>query len=126
MRLEEAGTTARAPITSTGRWLFVVIVVALVSGAAGCLVGNRTVVSVHTGSPMAGEHTISVEADGWTYAIPEDLFWRDAQGSWHDRGRPDCIPPMAEDIAPVTFGAVDVTAPTGPGWRQVVWVTCPG
>jgi hypothetical protein len=81
----------------------------------------RPTVQLHTGTGYAAEGAISVEADGWTYSIPrDDMVWIDQQGSWHDAGRPSCLP-----IGSVTvkFAAVEVHVQDST-WRQVVWVDC--
>lgn len=79
-------------------------------------------VTFHTGFPQSAPGAISVEADGWTYAIPVDVFWVDAAGSLHDGDRPACLPPEGA-TGPVRFASVDVTV-EGTSWREVVWVEC--
>ena len=79
-------------------------------------------VTFHTGLPHSAPGAISVEADGWTYSIPMDVKWVDAQGSLHDGDRPACLPPEGA-TGPVRFASVDVTV-EGASWRQVVWVAC--
>lgn len=107
---------------------FLPVAIALVV-LAGALVGayylgsTRPVVAIHTAIPSSAEGAISVEADGWTYGIPLDgVDWVDSTNSWHDRGRPECLPPTGT-TRPVTFGAVAVTV-EGTTWRPVVWVSC--
>lgn len=70
--------------------------------------------------PAAG--AISVEADGRTYNIPLDVPWTDAQGTFHDAGRPDCLSPDAGNVS-VRFKTADVEV-EGSSWSQVVWVDC--
>jgi len=65
----------------------------------------------------------TVPIDGWTYGIPSDVAWTDAAGSFHQNGRPDCLPKATELIGPITFATVDASA-GGTSWRQVVWVSC--
>jgi len=94
---------------------------------AGCEVSvtdqaSSSNVTFHTGVPLSAEGAISVEADGWTYSIPLDVMWVDAQGSLHDGDRPACLPAEGA-TAPVRFASVDVTV-EGTSWRQVVWVAC--
>jgi hypothetical protein len=81
-------------------------------------------VSFHTGISSAAEGAISIEADGWTYAVPLDgVTWIDAAGTWHhDGGRPDCLAADAP-AHQVRFAAVEVTV-EGATWRPVVWVDC--
>jgi len=106
-------------------WVLVIGVVLLLAGFAGYLVGTRSDVSILSGSPIAGEHVISIEANGWWYSIPEDVPWQDAQGGWNLGSRPSCIPPMSFQNPPITFGAVSAAWPDGSQSRTVVWVRCP-
>jgi hypothetical protein len=111
-------------ITFRARHLLVVAFVLPVLVAGAYFLGTtRPMVWTHTGMAQSAEGAISVEVDGWTYNIPLDVEWRDANHSWHDSGRPDCLLPANVNV-PVTFGSVDVTG-GGLGWRQVVWVACP-
>ena len=104
------------PLTVVG----VGVVIALAIGfAAGTW---RFGPSVHSGMAQSAEGAISVESDGWFYGIPMDVAWTDRESSFHDRGRPDCLPPSAAPI-PIRFSAVEVTA-GDVQWRQVVWVDC--
>ncbi len=95
----------------------------VVAVAAGFAVGSwRSGPAVHAGMAQSAEGAISVESDGWWYGIPFDVAWTDRQNSFHERGRPVCLPPSVAPI-PVTFTAVEVS--TGAvQWRQVVWVDC--
>ncbi len=78
-----------------------------------------------TGIAHSAEGAISIEAGGWTYGVPLDgVQWTDANGAWHESGRPECLPP-AEETIPVTFAAMEVTV-EGVTWRPVVWVSCEG
>jgi hypothetical protein len=108
-----------------GRWPVVAMAAGLL--LAGCAAtandrGTSSNITFHTGIPSSAEGAISVEADGWTYSIPIDVFWVDAQGTLHDGDRPECLPPEGTNQA-VRFASVDVTA-EGTSWRQVVWVAC--
>ena len=93
---------------------------------AGCAAGtdraNSSNVTFHTGIPWSADDQISVEADGWTYSIPLDVTWIDAQGTWHQGERPACLPPDGAS-GPVRFASIDVTV-EGNSWRQVVFVAC--
>ena len=104
--------------------VLVATLVALVAVAVWLLVGAiRPAVSVHTAVPTSAEGAISIEADGWTYGVPLDgVRWVDTSNTWHEDGRPDCLP-AAGTTLPVTFGAVEVTV-EGTTWRPVVWVDC--
>lgn len=104
----------------------VAIAVAVLVGAmvGSFLVGTtRPAVSIHSAVPSSAEGAISIEADGWTYSVPLDgVEWIDSTNSWHDSGRPECVPSTGTS-RPVTFGAVEVTV-QGSTWRPVVWVDC--
>jgi hypothetical protein len=103
------------PLTAVG-------VILLLAVATGFAAGTwRFGPTVHSGMAQSAEGAISVESDGWFYGIPMDVAWTDRQNSWHERGRPDCLPPSAAPI-PIRFSAVEVNA--GVQWRQVVWVDC--
>ena len=82
-------------------------------------------VEILTGVAHSAEDAISIETGDWTYGVPLDgVQWTDANGAWHEDGRPECLPPAAETI-PVRFAAVEVTL-EGVTWRPVVWVSCEG
>ena len=72
----------------------VVAVAALAVLGAWLLFGaTRQTVSIHTAVPSSAEGAISIEADGWTYGVPLDgVRWIDGANTWHDGGRPDCLP----------------------------------
>ena len=88
----------------------------------GAVAGRATAVTTHQAVPMSAEGAVSIEADGWTYGVPMDVAWVGADGSFHDGGRPDCLPPGGTDQA-VRFASVDLSV-QGVGWRPVVWVSC--
>jgi len=96
--------------------------IALSAGLVGYLAGSsRPSMAVHTAIAQSGDDVISAEADGWVYGIPIDVRWQDAAGSWHEHGRPACIPPRTQTM--VTFGSIEARV-NGVGWRPVVWVSC--
>jgi hypothetical protein len=110
----------RSPFVLVG-----IALVVLVGALAGWLLvgATRQAVSIHTAVPSSAEGAISIEADGWTYGVPLDgVRWIDANNTWHEDGRPDCLPAMGT-THPVTFAAVEVTV-GGATWRPVVWVDC--
>ena len=73
--------------------------------------------------PGVGAVAGQLEAGSLTaYNIPLDVAWTDAQGGFHEGGRPDCLAPTG-NVGPITFGSVDVSE-NGASWRQVVWVSC--
>jgi hypothetical protein len=97
--------------------------VLLLASAIWLLVGWTRQPSIHTAVPVSAEGTISIEADGWTYGVPLDgVRWLDATNTWHEDGRPDCLPATGTTL-PVTFAAVEVSV-DGTTWRPVVWVDC--
>lgn len=82
-------------------------------------------VEILTGVAHSAEGAISIEAGDWTYGVPLDgVQWTDTNGTWHEDGRPECLPPV-EGTVPVRFAAVEVTV-DGVTWRPVVWVSCEG
>lgn len=122
-------THAAVPVAEGRRFpsflpVAVVVLVLAAALAAAFLFGTtRPAVAIHSGVPSSAEGAISVDADGWTYGIPLDgVQWIDSRNSWHDRGRPECLPPTGT-TRPVTFGAVEATV-QGVTWRPVVWVDC--
>ena len=99
---------------------------AVLAAVGGYLVGtNRSDVSIHTGKAYSQQAQISITGnDGWVYSVSvDDVNWTDSTGSWHQGGRPDCLPPSGELAAPITFAATEVTV-SGVTWRPVVWVSC--
>lgn len=97
-----------------------VLVAALVGYGVG---GSRAGVSLHASMVASAEGAIAATADGRIINIPLDVSWTDAQGSLHDHGRPDCLPPSVASIGPITFGSVDVSEGNR-SWQQVFWVSC--
>jgi len=79
-------------------------------------------VTAASGSAYVGLDQASASADGWVYAIPIDVTWQGADGSWRD-GRPECLASAGQSV-PLRFGWVAVSHPDGASWRQVVWVSC--
>lgn len=112
-------TRKRQTLLITGAALAVGVLLVVVTARA---LGPRS--WVLEGTASSGENSISVEAEGWTYAIPTDVSWQGSDGTWHEKGRPACLPPSEDPQGPVRFGAVEVAAEDGPSWREVVWVRC--
>ena len=75
------------------------------------------------GTAHSTEAQIGLEGDDWSYNIPLDVQWTDASGSWHDDGRPECLPPSSKALENIRITAVSVEA-RGMGFRQVVAVHC--
>ena len=98
------------------------VVSLVIALGVGAIAGRVTAVTMHQAVPMSAPGAISIEADGWTYGVPMDVAWVDADNSVHMEGRPDCLPPDGTD-RPVRFASVDVSI-EGLGWRPVIWVSC--
>ena len=97
----------------------------LLGGLIGALLTVRTSAPrTLTGLAQSAEGAISVRVGNDFHGIPLDVAWTDAAGSWHERGRPACLPPSADPIS-VTFQAGEFRA-GGIGWLQAVWVDCRG
>lgn len=108
------------------RWLVIVASSCLLAGLLGFLVGvNRSGLTIRScRAYVAPTQATATCGDGWAYAIPVDgVKWRDASGSWHDAGRPDCLPPGSQEVSRITFATVDANV-NGVSWRPVVWVSC--
>ena len=106
--------------------LITLVVAAFVAGGVGYALGMNTGrVAVHRNVlAQSGDDQVSAQADGWWYSISLDVQWQDAGGTWHERGRPSCLPNRTQ--VPVTFGSTEIALP-GPGalsFRPVVWVSC--
>lgn len=101
------------------------LAVAILAAAGGYLAGaHRDTVSIHAGKAYSTPFQISITGeDGWVYDVPLDMTWIDANGTWHQGSRPDCLPPSGELAGPITFAAGEVTG-NGETWRPVVWVSC--
>jgi hypothetical protein len=99
------------------------VLLALVLGA-GYLIGTwKAGPSVHTGraDSMADGGGTILTAD-WDYGFARDVEWVGADGTWHDSGPPDCLPPMSS-VEGLRFAATEVTV-DGVTWRPVVWIDC--
>jgi len=104
---------------------------ALAGAAAAALVGYGVAesgngVETDTVECLSAENTISCELtnEDWTIGVPLDVAWRDSSGSFHEDGRPECLPPTGIGLeGPVTVHYRDVRV-DGMGWKQVVQVDC--
>ena len=95
----------------------------LLAGYVGGLIGQRRVgVRSVVGLGYSTQYQISVKAGSWWYEVPLSVRWQSADGTWHEDGRPACLPPTGK-VGPVRLGAVPVTQ-DNTGWRAVVWVSC--
>ena len=101
-----------------------VVVLVGLAVVAGYLLGSwRSSPRLTDGVAHSVEQQVSIEAGSWTYAMPLDVAWRAADGTWNGGGRPECVPPSDSPIEDVTFAYVDASF-AGVGWRPVVWVDC--
>ena len=90
----------------------------------GFVVGSwRAGPTLAVGVAHSVEDQVSIEAEGWTYAMPLDVSWVDANSAWHDGDRPSCVPPSTGPIHGVRFAYVEVSI-EALSWRPVVWVDC--
>jgi hypothetical protein len=115
-------------LRSSGRWsrplmvLFAVIATVLLLGGTYALGAHRSTIHAAFGTAYAAEYQISVSQGGWTYDVPLQVPWQDAQGVLHQGSRPACLPPLSRTM-PVKFRWVSAHA-DGATWRVVVWVDC--
>jgi hypothetical protein len=96
---------------------------AAVSLTAGVVVARaQPSVAIRVADGYASPAQAGVSTKGWSYDVPLDVQWRDATGSWHENGRPDCIPTHGA-IHHLRFATVTAKV-EGVTWRPVVWVDC--
>lgn len=100
-------------------------VIAMIALALGYVVGvNEATVRIQVGVASGVDGVITtIEADGWTYSVPDGVMWVDPTGVWHDSGRPACLPSTSAAVMEVAFGSM-VAEIEGGSWRPVVWVSC--
>ncbi len=122
--------TTQTALLDDRRWRAAVItmgIVGLVVG--GYVIGRHLPPTVQQESVrcLSATGTISCDlADGWTVAVPRDVRWTDRLGSFHEGGRPACLPPTGIGLEdPVQISWVNAEL-DGAGWRQVVAVDCRG
>jgi len=107
----------RRPIVITCAALAVLLVaVAYILGA------HRDQTHSASGTAYSTDQQITVSTGGWTYDIPLQVPWRDADGVLHQGSRPACLPPAYRTM-PVKFRWVPANADRV-SWRVVVWVDC--
>jgi hypothetical protein len=78
------------------------VAVSILSLAAGFSLGARQA-GVHMDVGRADTNFAgagSISTDAWTYGFSADVAWTDANGSHHEGGPVDCLPPLAsvEDV----------------------------
>ncbi|HEV2122473.1 MAG TPA: hypothetical protein VGW38_06835 [Chloroflexota bacterium] len=100
------------------------VAVALVGALVGFWFGSARNDAFETvGTAYSTKSQIGLEAEGWSYNIPLDVQWRDAAGTWHEGGRPECLPPSNTSLEGIRVTAVPVEV-RGAGFRHVVAVHC--
>lgn len=119
-------TTALGEVLVRHRWAVLGLVLALAACLfAGFRVGRGSQVATEEVSCLALRAQIGCTLhDGWDVSVPLDVPWTDSSGTFHESGRPDCLPPTgrgATGPVRVVWTKVEVG---GSGWRQVVWVGC--
>jgi len=115
---------------SRAAWIAMVVVVAAVAIAAfgaGVVAGAGGVVGVRpqllTGDGYAGDHVATLTVGGDSYGARSSVPWRDASGSEHDGGWPECL--AMGSVAGVHFtGAVVWHGDSGQA--MILWVDCSG
>lgn len=80
-------------------------------------------ITVLSGNAYVGAGQAAVRVAGWTYSVSDGVTWIDGSGSLHETGWPGCLSTQGTTV-PIKFGEIQVTAPNGDSWRQVVWVDC--
>lgn len=114
----------RTPVMSWRILSASALVVAALAGTAGYWFGT----SRHGAFEVVGiAHStaarIGVETENWSYNVPLDVRWTDANGEWHEGERPRCLPPSSDSLPGVRIAAVPVET-RGLRFRQVVAVYC--
>lgn len=94
----------------------------LLVGGAYVLGADRGTTHDTTGTAHSTDYQITALHAGWSYDVPLQVPWQDAQGVLHQGSRPACLPPLDRTI-PVKFRWVSAHA-NGSTWRVVVWVDC--
>lgn len=98
--------------------------IAVLAALAGYWLGSSRGNAFETvGTAYSTRGQIGLEADGWSYNVPVDVRWTDANGTWHEGERPKCLPPSNTNLEGIRVTAVPVGA-RGLGFRQVVAVHC--
>jgi hypothetical protein len=108
----------------TAAILAVVLVVfgaGVVAGSAG-LIGLRVPTSV--GDGMVGEHVATLWAGDTAYGASSSVAWRDATGSEHEDGWPECLSTPGE-VKGIRFTGAMVWHDTM-AMGTILWVDCSG
>lgn len=102
----------------------VTVTVFLGGVGVGHAVGHHKAAATYfaVGQASSEQQEITVVSNGWAYAVSPSVPWLDGAGSWHDGGRPSCLPAVG-GIANVHFSWVPYSLGSI-GGRAVVAVDC--
>ena len=119
-------TTASGEVLLQHRWAALGLVLVLATCViAGFTLGRSSQVATEEVTCLALRAQIGCTLhDGWDVSVPLDVPWTASNGTFHESGRPGCLPPTGRGATgPVRVAWTKVVA-GGSGWRQVVWVGC--
>jgi hypothetical protein len=107
------------------RTVAIALLVLAVVGILGYQAGSSSRIVTEEVGCLSAEGVIGCTlADGWDVSMTLDISWTDAQGSFHESGRPECLPPTGRGLeGPVRISWTDMDV-DGTGWRQVLHVVC--
>ena len=107
------------------RVLAMAVLMLVAVGFIGYTAGSNSRVVTEEVGCLSAEGVIGCTLDdGWDVSIPLDVSWTDAEGTVHESGRPECLPPTGRGLeAPVRVSWTEVDV-DGTGWRQVLHVAC--
>jgi hypothetical protein len=112
------------PVVAALAVAVVVFLAGIGVGAAGAF-GVRVPVSVGAGT--VGDHVASLWArgdDATAYGAKASVLWRDAQGSEHEDGWPDCLSTPGQVEGVRFIGAMVWHGDNASG--TILWVDCQG
>ncbi len=102
-------------------------VVAVVVFVAGLLIGSTGIAgfrpAILTGDGYVGDRVATISVGGTSFGARASVPWRDAAGSEHDGGWPDCLTPGSVTGIPFTGATVWHGAS---GQATILWVDCSG
>jgi len=106
----------------------IAVVLIVVAFAAGEVVGSMGVFGfqprVMTGEASVGESGMTIMSGGTAYGAGRSVAWRDAAGSEHEDGWPDCL--LAETFGVEVRFAGAFVAHEGTSQAEVLWIDCQG
>ena len=111
----------------TSRLALGAIVLALAAFGVGVFVGSLGLIGVRPplmlGDGYAGERQVSITVGDTVYGASDSVAWRDAGGSEHMDGWPDCLHPGTVSRIPIRAAVV---WSDNVGQAQILWVDCSG